>query len=214
VCGVSIGSKTWVVGLGKSRSCTGGGHLPGAGRPHRPEPPPSSGRGEIGEYSIPGSDRYGHQPFHAEQTTTSTTSTALTRSRWPGGNTELRLKWSAFAPRPRGEIVLADPSTRADLELTLLSRTQQAARPQQQRRQRLELVEDFKVWPCCTGWPTPTPATPAGPDRAFRNARPGIAPDVATESVIVFGQRLGRSMFGMSTDDSTEDARGREQGGI
>ncbi len=36
----------------------------------------------------------------------------------------------AFAPMTR-EIVVADPTTHADLELTLLSRTQQAVRTQQ-----------------------------------------------------------------------------------
>jgi len=118
LCGVrvSIGSKTWVVAARQSRSCYGGGHLPGAGRPHRPEPLHRR-RGEIGKYSYSRSGPLRPPTLpRKNKPQRLPTSTALTRSRWRG-EYELRVEMSAFAGRARGNRP-GRPSTRATLELT------------------------------------------------------------------------------------------------
>jgi hypothetical protein len=57
------------------------------------------------------------------------------------GKYQLRVEMPAFAPTTR-EVVVENPASRADLELALLSRTQQAAHTEPRR----ERIGDFRVW--------------------------------------------------------------------
>src|SRR4029077_4702615 len=131
-----------------------------------------------------------------------------------GGKYELRVEMPAFAPSTR-EIVLADPGTRADLELTLLSRTQQPARPQQQRSATTGAGRGFQSLAVMQGLANADAGN--GADQIVPSGMPvpGIAPDVATESVSFSGSNSGVGMFGMSTDELDQRMReGREQGGF
>ena len=72
---------------------------------------------------------------------------ALTPLQVAQGKYELRVEMAAFATGTR-EIVLGEPGTRADLELTLLSRTQQARAPAAAPNSGRKPGErDFKAWP-------------------------------------------------------------------
>ena len=138
------------------------------------------------------------------------------------GKYQLRVEMAAFAPTTR-EVVLDNPSidrpgtdkpgTRADIELTLLSRTQQAARPEQ-RPATARANRGFQSLSVMQGIAdaassgTGDQIVPAG------MPVPGIAADAATESVSISGNTSGVGMFGMSTDELDQRMReGREQQG-
>src|SRR4029077_10761968 len=100
-------------------------------------------------------------------------------------------------------------------ELTLLSRTQQATRPQQQRPATTAAGRGFQSQAVLQGVATADAGN--GVDQIVPSGMPvpGISPDVATESVSFSGSASGIGMFGMSTDELDQRMReGREQGGF
>jgi len=215
-CGVavSISSKTWVVAarqiallllvVGTSLAQDG------------PTAPNLSIFGVVksGNIPIPGATITATNSSTQEKTTTSTDIKGAYTLLVAGGKYELRVEMPAFAPSTR-EIVLADPGTRADLELTLLSRTQQPARPQQQRSATTGAGRGFQSLAVMQGLANADAGN--GADQIVPSGMPvpGMAPDVATESVSFSGSASGVGMFGMSTDELDQRMReGREQGGF
>jgi hypothetical protein len=131
------------------------------------------------------------------------------------GKYELRVEMPAFAPSTR-EIAPSEASTRADLELTLLSRTQQAARPQQ-RPATAGANRGFQSLAVMQGLASADAGNSSGADQIVPSGMPvpGIAPDIATESVSFSGSTSGVGMFGMSTDELDQRMReGQDQGGF
>ena len=144
-CGVpeSVGFKTWVVvmrciallllvaGLSLAQDT--------------PAAPSFSITGVVksGNTPIPGATVTATNSSTQEKTTTSTDMNGAYTLQVAEGKYELRVEMPAFAPSAR-EITLADPSTHADLELTLLSRTQQAVACPSSGRQRLEADRGFQ----------------------------------------------------------------------
>jgi trimeric autotransporter adhesin len=166
-----------------------------------------------GNTPIPGATVTATSSSTQEKITTSTDVNGTYTLQVAGGKYDLRVEMPAFAPSTR-EIVLADPSTHADLELTLLSRTQQAARPQQ-RPATTGAGRGFQSLAVLQGLASGD--TGNGADQVGPSGMPvpGIAPDVATESVSFSGSTSGVGMFGMSTDELDQRMReGREQGGF
>jgi trimeric autotransporter adhesin len=131
------------------------------------------------------------------------------------GKYQLRVEMPGFAASTR-EVVLSDPTSHADLELTLLSRTQQAApaaAPQRQATARTG--RGFQSMAVMQGLASAEAGNGSGTDQIVPSGMPvpGIAPDVATESVSVSGNANGVGMFGMNTDELDQRMReGREQG--
>ncbi len=165
-----------------------------------------------GNTPIPGATVTATNASTQEKTTTSTDLNGAYTLQAAGGKYELRVEMPAFAPSTR-EITLADPSTHADLELTLLSRTQQAARPQQ-RPTTAGAGRGFQSLAVMQGLVSADNGS--GADQIVPSGMPvpGIAPDIATESVSYSGSTSGVGMFGMSTDELDQRMReGREQGG-
>src|SRR5580704_11943962 len=80
-----------------------------------------------GNTPIPGATVTATNSATQEKTITSTDTNGIYTLQLPQGKYELRVEMPAFAPATR-EVVPTEPSTHADLELTLQSRTQQAAR--------------------------------------------------------------------------------------
>ncbi len=130
------------------------------------------------------------------------------------GKYQLRVEMLAFAPSTR-EIVLGETSTRADLELTLSSRMQQAAHSQ--RRPAMgRSGRGFQSLAVMQGLAAAESGNSGGAEQIVPSGMPipGIAPDVATESVSVSGNTSGVGMFGMSTDELEQRMReGREEQG-
>jgi trimeric autotransporter adhesin len=129
------------------------------------------------------------------------------------GKYELRVEMPAFAPSTR-EIVLSEPGSHADLELTLLSRTQQAARAPQ-RPATARTGRGFQSMAVMQGLASADAGNGSGTDQIVPSGMPvpGVAPDVATESVSVSGNANGVGMFGLNTDELDQRMReGREQG--
>ena len=133
------------------------------------------------------------------------------------GKYELRVEMPAFAPVTR-EVVLNDPNTQTDLDLTLLSRVQQAPRAEPQRPtvarnnrgfQSLSVMQGIAAAADNSGGGGTDQIVPSG------MPIPGIAADSATESVSFTGSTSGVGMFGLSTDELDQRMReGREQGGF
>ena len=132
------------------------------------------------------------------------------------GKYQLSVDMAAFAPSTR-EIVMADPNTRADLELILLSRTQQARHPQQsQTAARTGAGRGFQSLAVMQGLAASEAGNNGGADQIVPSGMPvpGVASDIATESVSISGNTSGVGMFGMNTDELDQRMReGREQGG-
>ena len=119
-----------------------------------------------GNTPIPGATVTAVSSSTQEKTATSTDTNGSYTLQVAPGKYQLRVDMPAFASSTR-EVVVGDPGARADLELTLLSRTQQAVRPQQRPTGMPEAIEGSKARPCCKGWPAPRPITPAGRTRSF-----------------------------------------------
>src|ERR1700732_4068451 len=83
-----------------------------------------------GNTPIPGATVTATNSSTQEKATTSTDTNGVYTLQVAQGKYALRVEMAAFATGTR-EVVLGEPRTRAALELTLLSRTQQAPRPQQ-----------------------------------------------------------------------------------
>jgi hypothetical protein len=167
-----------------------------------------------GNTPIPGATVTATNSSTQEKTTTSTDLNGAYSLQVAGGKYELRVEMPAFAPSTR-EITLADPSTHADLELTLLSRTQQAALPQQ-RPATAGAGRGFQSLSVMQGLVSADTGNGSAADQVVPSGMPvpGIAPDIATESVSFSGSASGVGMFGMSTDELDQRMReGREQGG-
>ena len=216
-CGVtkSSGSKTWVVAsrpvillLLVAISALG-----------QDAPPPSS-------FSITGVVKSGNTPIPGATVTATNsstearlqlppTSTAPTRYRSPPReNISCGLRCRHLRRRTR-EIVLGEASSRADLELTLLSRTQQAERTQQ-RPATARTGRGFQSLSVMQGLAASEASNSNGADQIVPAGMPipGVAADAATESVSFSGNNSNVGMFGMSTDELEQRMReGREQAG-
>src|SRR6202049_4743847 len=177
-------------------------------------------------FSITGNVKSGNTPITGatvtatnsstqEKATTSTDTNGVYTLQVAQGKYVLRVEMAAFATGTR-EVVLGEPSTRADLELTLLSRTQQAA-PAQERPTAAGTSRGFQSLAVMQGLAGADAGSGSGADQIVPSGMPvpGIAPDVATESVSFSGSNSGVGMFGMSTDELDQRMReGREQGGF
>jgi hypothetical protein len=134
------------------------------------------------------------------------------------GKYQLRVDMPAFTPLTK-EIDLSGAGSRADLELTLLSRTQQAAHtqaPPAQTTTRAGAGRGFQSMAVMQGLAAAESGSGGGADQIVPSGMPvpGIAPDIATESVSVSGNSSGVGMFGMNTDELDQRMReGREQAG-
>jgi hypothetical protein len=131
------------------------------------------------------------------------------------GKYQLRVEMAAFAPRTR-EVVVGEPGARTDLDLMLLSRTQQASRPQQ-RPATTGSGRGFQSLAVMQGLASADAGNGNGTDQIVPSGMPvpGMAPDVATESVSISGNGSGVGLFGLSTDELDQRLReGREQGGF
>src|ERR1700730_11725550 len=209
----SVGSKTCVVALRRiallllvATACLA---------QEGPAAPAFSITGNVksGNTPIPGATVTATNSSTQEKATTSTDTNGVYTLQVAQGKYVLRVEMAAFATGTR-EVVLGEPSTRADLELTLLSRTQQAARPQQ-RPTAAGTSRGFQSLAVMQGLAGADAGS--GADQIVPSGMPvpGIAPDVATESVSFSGSNSGVGMFGMSTDELDQRMReGREQGGF
>jgi trimeric autotransporter adhesin len=167
-----------------------------------------------GNTPIPGATVTAANSSTQEKITTFTDVTGAYTLLVSGGKYELRVEMPAFAPSTR-EITLADPSTHTDLELTLLSRMQQAARTQQ-RPATAGAGRGFQSLSVMQGLASADTGNASAADQIVPSGMPvpGIAPDIATESVSFSGSTSGVGTFGMSTDELDQRMReGREQGG-
>ena len=110
---------------------------------------------------------------------------------------------------------MGEASSRADLELTLLSRTQQAERTQQ-RPATARTGRGFQSLSVMQGLAASEASNSNGADQIVPAGMPipGVAADAATESVSFSGNNSNVGMFGMSTDELEQRMReGREQAG-
>ena len=127
-----------------------------------------------GSTPIPGATVTATNSSSEARTTTSTDINGAYTLQVPAaGKYRLRVEMPAFAPATR-EIVLGEASSRADLELTLLSRTQQAD-ASSNGRQPPEPVEDFRACQSCRDWPPPKAATAMERTRSCRPECPSPA---------------------------------------
>jgi hypothetical protein len=184
--------------------------LLGAGYSLAQDAPPTAalsitGIVKSGNTPIPGATVTATNSSSQEKTQTSTDTNGAYSLQVAGqGKYQLRVDMPAFLPTTK-EIDLAGPSSRADLELTLLSRTQQAA-----------TARGFQSLAVMQGLAAADTGNGSAADQIVPSGMPvpGIAPDVATESVSFSGSASGVGMFGMSTDELDQRMReGREQAG-
>ncbi len=173
-----------------------------------------SGVVKSGNSLIPGATVTASNSATGEKTATSTDiNGAYTLPVGAPGKYQVRIEMPAFAPGTR-EVVLEGPTGRADLELTLQSRTQQAARAEQ-RPAAARANRGFQSLAVMQGM-VATEAAGGGADQIVPSGMPvpGVAADAATESVSISGNTSGVGMFGMSTDELDQRLReGREQQG-
>src|SRR6185369_7829792 len=188
-CGVptSVGFKTWVVAMRQIALLL---LVAGSSLAQDMAAAPSfsvTGIVKSGNTPIPGATVTATNASTREKTATSTDVNGVYTLQVAGGKYELRVEMPAFAPMTR-EIVLADPTTHADLELTLLSRTQQAVRTQQ-RPATAGPGRGFQSLAVIQGLASADTGYGSGADQIVPPGMPvpGIAPDVATESVSFSG---------------------------
>ena len=125
---------------------------------------------------------------------------------------------TAFAPGTR-EVVLEGPSAPADVELTLVSRTQLAQKPAPQKpaAQTQQAGQRPAGGRPNRGFPSLSlegmGGSDSGGDQIVPSGMPvpGVASDAATESVSISGNSSGVGMYGLSTDEL--DQRMRDQQG-
>ena len=174
-----------------------------------------SGVVKSGNTPIPGATVTATNSSTQEKTTTSTDINGAYALQVAAGKYELRIDMAAFAPSTQ-EIVVGEAGTHADLELTLLSRTQQAAARPQQRPANSGAGRGFQSLAVMQGLASANADAGSGADQIVPSGMPipGIAPDAPTESVSFSGSTSGVGMFGMSTDELDQRMReGREQAG-
>ncbi len=174
-----------------------------------------SGVVKSGNTPIPGATVTATNTSTQQKTTTSTDTNGAYTFQVVQGKYELRVEMAAFAPSTRA-VVLGEPGTRADLELTLLSRTQQAVRAPQ-RPANSANGRGFQSMAVMQGLAAADSGNSGGNDQIVPSGMPvpGIAPDIATESVSFSGNSSGVGMFGMNTDELDQRMReGAEQGGF
>jgi hypothetical protein len=174
-----------------------------------------SGAVKSGSSLIPGATVTARNSSTGEKTATTTDiNGAYTLAVSGSGKYEIRVEMPAFTPGTR-EVVLEGAAGRADVELTLLSRTQQAARAQQ-RPVTARANRGFQSLSVMQGMAAAETSS-NGTDQIVPSGMPvpGVAADAATESVSFSGNTSGIGMFGMSTDELDQRMReGREQGGF
>jgi hypothetical protein len=130
------------------------------------------------------------------------------------GKYQLRVEMPAFAPTTR-EVVVENPASRADLELALLSRTQQAAHTEPRPAATARANRGFQSLAVMQGMADAAGGGSADQIVPSGMPVPGMAGDTVTESVSISGSGSGVGMFGMSTDELDQRMReGREQGGF
>jgi hypothetical protein len=174
-----------------------------------------SGVVKSGSSLIPGATVTARNSSTGEKTATTTDiHGAYTLAVSGSGKYEIRVEMPAFTPGTR-EVVLEGASGRGDVELTLLSRTQQAARAQQ-RPVTARANRGFQSLSVMQGMAAAETSS-NGTDQIVPSGMPvpGVAADAATESVSFSGSTSGIGMFGMSTDELDQRmGEGREQGGF
>ena len=134
-----------------------------------------SGVVKSGNSLIPGATVTVSDAATGAKTTTSTDINGTYALQVPAaGKYEVRVEMPAFAPGTR-EVVLEGPTGRADVELTLLSRTQQAARSQQQPATAARSNRGFQSLSVMQGMAAAAEGAGGGlrSDRAVRNAGSG-----------------------------------------
>jgi len=220
-CGVpqSSGSKTWgiamrpVVLLLLVAISASGQDAPSA--PSAPSSFSITGMVKSGNTPIPGATVIATNSSTEAKTTTSTDiNGGYTLQVASAGKYQLRVEMPAFAPSTR-EIVVGETGSRADLELTLLSRTQQAERTQQ-RPATARTGRGFQSLSVLQGLAASEASNSNGTDQIVPAGMPipGVAADAATESVSFSSNNSNVGMFGMSTDELEQRMReGREQAG-
>ena len=166
---------------------------------------------------IPGATVTAINSATQEKTQTSTdTNGAYSLQLSAQGKYQLRVEMPAFSPSTR-DIDLAAPVSHADLELTLVSRSQQAVHTQSRpTTARAGAGRGFQSMAVMQGLAAAESSGGGGADQIVPSGMPvpGIAPDIATESVSVSGSGSGVGMFGMNTDELDQRMReGREQAG-
>ncbi|HEX3352313.1 MAG TPA: TonB-dependent receptor [Terriglobales bacterium] len=190
-----------------------------AGSMAQDAPPPQtysiSGVVKSGNAPIPGATVTATNSSSGEKTSTSSDLDGTYTLPVAGsGKYELRADMPAFAPGTR-EIIIDHTAGRADLELTLQSRTQQAARAARSPSAAARANRGFQSLSVMQGMADA--ANGGSGDQIVPSGMPvpGMAGDAATESVSISGSGSGVGMFGMSTDELDQRMReGREQGGF
>src|ERR1700730_5264857 len=155
-----------------------------------------SGVVKSGNSLIPGATVTASNTGTGEKTATSTDlNGAYTLQVAGGGKYQVRVEMPAFAPVTR-EIVLEGPTGSANIELTLLSRTQ-AARAGQLAPTAARAIRGFQNLAVMQGMASAEAVGGAG-DQIVPSGMPvpGVAPDAATESVSISGNASGVGMFG------------------
>jgi len=168
-----------------------------------------SGAVRSGTSLIPGATVTASNSSTGEKVVTSTDINGSYSLQVPtAGKYQVRVEMPAFAPGTKDIVVETSPG-RADLELTLLSRTQQAARTERPSATRAN--RGFQSLAVMQGMATAASEGTGGADQIVPSGMPvpGVAADSATESVSFSGSNSGIGMFGMSTDEL--DQRMREQ---
>ena len=174
-----------------------------------------SGTVKSGNSLIPGATVTASNSATGEKAATSTDiNGAYTLPVASPGKYQVRVEMLAFAPGTR-DVVVEGPTIRADIEVTLLSRTQSSARSEQlpAAARANRGFQSLAVMQGMAGGE----AGGGGADQIVPSGMPvpGVAADIATESVSVSGNTSGVGMFGMSTDELDQRMReGREQGGF
>ncbi len=172
-----------------------------------------SGVVKSGNAAIPGATVTATNSSTGEKAVTSTDlDGTYTLQVTASGKYQLQVEMPAFASGTR-EIVLDNAGARADIELALLSRTQQAARVEQ-RPTAARANRGFQSLSVMQGMADA--ASGGATDQVVPSGMPipGLAADSATESVSISGSTSGVGMFGMSTDELDQRMReGREQQG-
>jgi hypothetical protein len=178
-----------------------------------------SGTVKSGNSLIPGATVTASNSATGEKTATSTDiDGAYTLHVASPGKYQVRVEMLAFAPGTH-DVVVEGPTSRADIEVTLLSRTQPSARTEPRSEQlpaAARANRGFQSLAVMQGM-AGGEAGGGGADQIVPSGMPvpGVAADVATESVSFSGNTSGVGMFGISTDELDQRMReGREQGGF
>jgi trimeric autotransporter adhesin len=186
------------------------------------------------QFSITGIVRSGNAPIPGATLTAINSSTGEKVTTWTQidgtytlpvpaqGKYTVRVEMSVFAPSTR-EVSVNESIARADVDLTLQSRAQQAAQqhPTAQGPQSARVGENGRGQQggapgrANRGFQSLSVIQNEAGDNASADTQvvpsgmpiPGIAPDAATESVAITGNTSGVGMFGMSSDELHQGMR-------